>query len=225
MVQNPVLYSVRALLLGQVRPRAGRQRRSLASFASACGTPCLATCCASLPACLCMTHLLRPGPCSPPSFRCSLLSTWRLTGDQSAAACCTWCRWRGARCAGGLPACWGDVLVAACCSKANAACAAAARRHAAAPHGPAAPQVKAYRAPAFLATHWVNAFESADGRFLYLDASPEQLRVPRAPPPPHPPPPHPPHTHTPLPCSAIRGRGQADRELLPAPPHHRPLPA
>ncbi|PSC71910.1 Carotenoid cleavage dioxygenase 8 [Micractinium conductrix] len=30
--------------------------------------------------------------------------------------------------------------------------------------------VKAYRAPAFLATHWVNAFESADGRFLYLDA-------------------------------------------------------
>ena len=62
------------------------------------------------------------------------------------------------------------MLVAACCSKANAACAAAARRHAAAPHGPAAPQVKAYRAPAFLATHWVNAFESADGRFLYLDA-------------------------------------------------------
>lgn len=32
-------------------------------------------------------------------------------------------------------------------------------------------QVKSFRAPAFLAAHWVNAFESADGRFLHLDAA------------------------------------------------------
>lgn len=31
-------------------------------------------------------------------------------------------------------------------------------------------QVKTYRAPAFLAAHWVNAFESDDGRQLHLDA-------------------------------------------------------
>jgi hypothetical protein len=36
---------------------------------------------------------------------------------------------------------------------------------------PALPlQVRSYRAPAFLATHWVNAWESADGRYLHLDA-------------------------------------------------------
>jgi hypothetical protein len=32
-------------------------------------------------------------------------------------------------------------------------------------------QVKSYRAPAFLATHYVNAFESPDGRLLHLDCA------------------------------------------------------
>jgi carotenoid cleavage dioxygenase-like enzyme len=33
-----------------------------------------------------------------------------------------------------------------------------------------AAQVRHFRAPAFLATHWVNAFESPDGRHVILDA-------------------------------------------------------
>ena len=32
-------------------------------------------------------------------------------------------------------------------------------------------QTKTYRAPAFLATHWVNAFESDHGRLLHLDCA------------------------------------------------------
>ncbi len=32
-------------------------------------------------------------------------------------------------------------------------------------------QVKTYRAPAFLATHYVNAFETDNGRFLHLDCA------------------------------------------------------
>lgn len=31
-------------------------------------------------------------------------------------------------------------------------------------------EMKSYRAPAFMATHWINAFESEDGRFLHCDA-------------------------------------------------------
>jgi hypothetical protein len=31
-------------------------------------------------------------------------------------------------------------------------------------------QTKTYHAPPFLVTHWVNAFESSDGRYLHLDA-------------------------------------------------------
>lgn len=36
--------------------------------------------------------------------------------------------------------------------------------------GPSGAQVRTYRAPAFLASHWVNAFESPNGRQLHLDA-------------------------------------------------------